>query len=255
MVIEWNKVTWYSKLLAVILFVLVFYIGFNLGEKKKEVISPPTKTEEQKVPPVPVTIKTKDIKEENFSGKVPVISGSGKLSLASQEYINQTVADFKKEADEQVPSMREQFGEESPTAQYEIDINAKYIEGGKTESVVMRVYTYTGGAHGNSSYKVITASAPAGGILSLADVVQTDKRAAFVEFVKKELKIWKSDEAGLFPEAVDALNFGSFADWAFDKNNLILFFDQYEIGAGVLGPVDFPIKIERINDFLNFTVL
>ena len=30
MALEWNKVTWYSKLLAVILFVLTFYIGFNL---------------------------------------------------------------------------------------------------------------------------------------------------------------------------------------------------------------------------------
>lgn len=29
--IEWNKVTWYSKLLAVILFVAVFFLGFYLG--------------------------------------------------------------------------------------------------------------------------------------------------------------------------------------------------------------------------------
>jgi hypothetical protein len=33
MKIEWNKVTWYSKLLAVILFVLTFYIGFGLGKE------------------------------------------------------------------------------------------------------------------------------------------------------------------------------------------------------------------------------
>lgn len=31
MAIEWNKVTWYSKLIAVIVFVLTFYIGFSLG--------------------------------------------------------------------------------------------------------------------------------------------------------------------------------------------------------------------------------
>jgi len=42
--IEWNKVTWYSKLLAVVLFVLTFYIGFNLGKESAEVnsISVPT---------------------------------------------------------------------------------------------------------------------------------------------------------------------------------------------------------------------
>jgi hypothetical protein len=37
MTIELNKVTWYSKVLAVILFVLIFYTGFFLGEKKTEV--------------------------------------------------------------------------------------------------------------------------------------------------------------------------------------------------------------------------
>jgi hypothetical protein len=36
MTIEWNKVTWYSKLAAVILFVGVFWRGFWLGTMKAE---------------------------------------------------------------------------------------------------------------------------------------------------------------------------------------------------------------------------
>jgi membrane-bound inhibitor of C-type lysozyme len=39
MKIEWNKVTWYSKLLAVILFVLVFWGGFSLGKEAGEINS------------------------------------------------------------------------------------------------------------------------------------------------------------------------------------------------------------------------
>lgn len=31
MTIQWNKVTWYSKLVAVILFLLVFLVAFKLG--------------------------------------------------------------------------------------------------------------------------------------------------------------------------------------------------------------------------------
>jgi hypothetical protein len=31
MKIEWNRVTWYSKLLAVLLFVATFALGFTLG--------------------------------------------------------------------------------------------------------------------------------------------------------------------------------------------------------------------------------
>ena len=31
MAIKWNKVTWYSKLLALLVFVATFVIAFNLG--------------------------------------------------------------------------------------------------------------------------------------------------------------------------------------------------------------------------------
>ena len=37
MKIEWNKVTWYSKLLAIIIFVATFYVGFVLGNLKEKV--------------------------------------------------------------------------------------------------------------------------------------------------------------------------------------------------------------------------
>ncbi len=36
--IEWNKVTWYSKLAAVIIFVATFWLGFYLGTMKAEKI-------------------------------------------------------------------------------------------------------------------------------------------------------------------------------------------------------------------------
>ena len=38
MAIEWNKVTWYSKITAVILFVGVFYLGYWLGTQKAQKI-------------------------------------------------------------------------------------------------------------------------------------------------------------------------------------------------------------------------
>jgi len=33
MSIQWNKVTWYSKLIAVVIFVAVFFLGFYLGQQ------------------------------------------------------------------------------------------------------------------------------------------------------------------------------------------------------------------------------
>ena len=37
MKIEWNKVTWYSKLIAVIVFVATFFVGFYLGKETTKI--------------------------------------------------------------------------------------------------------------------------------------------------------------------------------------------------------------------------
>jgi hypothetical protein len=49
---------------------------------------------------------------------------------------------------------------------------------------------------------------------------------------------------------VDNLKFESFSNWSMDEENLTLYFSQYEIGPGVLGPVAFPIPLTKIKDFL-----
>jgi len=35
--VKWNEVTWYSKLLAVVVFALTFYVGFILGVQKEKI--------------------------------------------------------------------------------------------------------------------------------------------------------------------------------------------------------------------------
>jgi hypothetical protein len=47
MKIEWNKVTWYSKIAAVMLFILVFYIGFDLGQYSLPIIPIAISTQQQ----------------------------------------------------------------------------------------------------------------------------------------------------------------------------------------------------------------
>lgn len=253
MPIEWNKVTWYSKLIAVILFVIVFYVGFNLGEKKKEIYTADPVSEKVIKELAPISITTENIKEENFTGKIPKISGESIVAVKARAYVAQTVALFKKQADVDVPLMRTDFGEESPTAQYEIDIDAKHIKSIKTESIILLVYTYTGGAHGNSLYKVFTSSIATNKILSLADVIKKDKQTNFTELVKKKLNAWRpdgSDGVAVFSEEVNALKFSSFENWSFNDSKLLLYFAQYEIGPGVLGEIVFPLFPAEIEDFL-----
>ena len=203
---------------------------------------------------VPISITSKKIKEENFSATFSVISGTSKLAVSMQEFVNKNISDFKKQADADVPSMRAQFGSDNGTANYEIFIDSKYIKGEKTESIKTEVYTYTGGAHGSTLYKVMTANLSDGKILSLSDIIKKEKQKDFVEFVKGELKKKYTDEAtgsyGLFDDSLKALNFDSFNNWSLDGQNLIIYFDQYAIGPGALGATEFAIPFTGIKDLL-----
>lgn len=201
-----------------------------------------------------ITITQEVISEDNFSGTRSIIAGSGILADSARNYINQTYTEFKKLADEDVPTRRLEFGEDAPPSTYTIDIKATYTKSLKTESIIIDEYIYTGGANGSSSYKVFTASNASGKILSLEDVIQADKQIAFTVFVKNQLLAWRPDSTSsqvVFKEEIEKLTFASFANWSFDNNNLIIYFDKYAIGPGALGAVAFPIKLSKLQNFLS----
>ena len=199
-----------------------------------------------------ISITTKTIQETNFSGSMPVISGTSLLATKMREYVATQVAEFRKEANTGVPSMRQKFGADSPLATYTIDINSQYIKSEKTESIVSDVYSYTGGAHGGTIYKVMTTSLISGKILSLSNIIKQQEQNAFTEFVKKQLDNWQQDgnASPVFPDMVQALKFDSFSNWSLDDNNLTIYFDQYSIGPGALGAVAFPLPLSQIKNFL-----
>lgn len=230
---------WVPKLVEIIL------------SSEKSVQTPPTETETNSSR---VSITNTEINEINFTGKKAVITGNGLLVTESNKYIESTIAEFKQRADVEVPDMRKQFGADNPTADYTIDITAKEITNPKMRSMVMSIYTYTGGAHGSSYYKVFNVSKDESKLLALVDVITSDKQLTFAELVKKELHEWLPEGSPvIFPEEVDSLTFNSFQNWALDENNIIIYFDQYEIGPGVLGAVAFPISLEKIQDMLNMS--
>lgn len=244
-----NKTSIYIVILVILIGVGLFF-KYN---KDNSVLDYDNTTDKTVLSGNNISIESKDIKEENFSGKVSVIKGDGELAIEAQSYIDQSVGEFKKQADTDVPAMRAEFGEDSPSSNYEIIIDAKYTKGEKTESIVILEYVYTGGAHGNSAYKVISASSLSGKILSLGDVIKKEKQNTFVDLVKKGLIDWRPYETTdtvVFVEDVEGLKFDSFKNWSLDDKNLTLYFSQYEIGPGVLGPVAFPISIDKIKDFL-----
>ena len=204
-------------------------------------------------PVISISITTKKIKEENFTGTVPVIAGTSTLAVNMKKYLEATVAEFRTQANADVPPMRAKFGADNPTANYEIEIDSKYIKSEKTESIVTNVYTYTGGAHGGTVYHVLSADRASGKILSLSNIIKQAEQNAFTEFVKKRLDAWipeGSDAPVVFPDDVASLKFADFSNWSLDDKNLTIYFDQYMVGPGVLGAVVFPLSLSQIRNFL-----
>ena len=203
---------------------------------------------------VPILITDKKINEENFSGETSIISGTNLLAVKMQKYINTTISDFRNQANKEVPDIKKNFAENTASSAYEIDINSKYIKGTKTESIVTSVYSFTGGAHGSTIYKVITVSLSDGKILPLAKIIKKEKQNDFTLFVKRKLSEWipeGSDALVAFAENISDLKFASFSNWALDGENLIIYFNQYAIGPGALGATEFLIPLKDIKDLIN----
>ena len=237
--------------LGSVIFLAVVIGGAYYIQSRKDTV--PTEPQaEVSGPSVPFTISEEDLEEENFSGTVARIGGDSPIALASRSYIDGILSEFKKSADTDVPAMRKEFGPDSPSANYSMDVTASRVESADTESAVIGIYTYTGGAHGSSSYKVFTASKSNGELLALSDIVKADQKEEFTSYVKNKLNKWGPGGEGsvVFPEEVEDLEFGSFVNWALDGKSLILYFSQYEIGPGVLGAVAFPLSLEELKDYL-----
>lgn len=203
---------------------------------------------------LPISIISQKIDEENFNGTTSIISGTSLLAVKMREYINTTISDFRTKSNAEVPDIRKNFGADSPSSTYEIDINSKYIKDSKTESIVTSVYSFTGGAHGSTIYKVMTASLSNGKVLSLSDIIKKEKQNNFTLLVKKKLSKWipeGSETSPLFADNISSLKFNSFSNWAINGGNLIIYFDQYAIGPGALGAVEFPLPLKDVESLLN----
>ena len=179
--------------------------------------------------------------------------GDSLLAKTAEKYIEDSFLSFKERADADVPVLREQFGIDAPPSNYEYVINASEIKGNKTHSIVIEEYAYTGGANGMNTYKVFTATNNDQNILSIYDLIKADQQEAFTAFVKKKLIDFRpmgATEPVVFNEEVAKLKMDAFANFALDNQNLILFFQKYEVGPGALGAISLPIPLEELKNYL-----
>ena len=239
-----------KKNLPIILILFLVVVGaFFIF--KKHAVAPveqvPTQSQE-------IAITTVSVAEQNYSGSYPKITGGGAIAVAARVYVANEIASFKKDADNEVPDIRKEFGSDSPSAQYTIDIQGTYQKGSVYDSIILSEYTFTGGAHGNSVSKVFTASKD-GAIVSLKDVISKTQQAAFVSYVKKKLLAYDSEDMQdgqpvVFTDEVEKLTLGSFENWSMDAKNLTIYFDRYAVAPGVVGDIDLQLPRKDVAKFL-----
>ena len=200
-----------------------------------------------------ISITKESIKEANFTGTRVIVKGTSKIAPIVQNYIDQTIEDFRKTANTDVPEMRQKFGADSSLSKYTIDFEGKYIKSRTTESVIINQYVYTGGANGLTIYKVFTISSSDGSLLPLSYMIKPSEQDVFTAYVKKSLINWRpegSTTTVVFPDDVNSLTFASFTDWSLDDKFLTLYFDQDSIAPGAVGAVAYPLPLTSIKKFL-----
>jgi len=240
-----------------IIVLAVLAVGFFVLGREPELENTPVLPGSSELEKEVISVKNVEIKEDNFTGKMPIISGRSELAKEAQAYVEGLVYDFKIRANKEVPEMIAEFGPDTAAANYSLEIEASQLTSVETESIVLSAYMYTGGANGNSFYKVITSSKQSGKILLLTDVIKNGQEQNFVNLVKNKLLTWSPEggrEPVVFEESVNSLVFSNFTNWSLDDKNFNIYFAKYDVGPGALGAVVLPIPRAEMKSILNTAI-
>lgn len=227
------------KPLLIVLGVALIVLGATLGIAKIDMFRP-------------ATISASEIQSEYFSGQEIRVHGTSIAAKIADGYSLERFESFAERAAKDIPELREMFGEDAPTASYELHLNASVISSTNTESIVISEYEYTGGANGMSIYTTFTSPKKGSSLLTLEDIIAPEQTEAFIEAVRNHLRMWADQTEGamLFTEDVDALTLDSLQNWSLSEDTLTIYFSKYAVGPGALGAIELPIPLTELTPFL-----
>lgn len=139
---------------------------------------------------------------------------------------------------------------------YAIGIEYETKESGRTITYIFQIYTDTGGAHPNTTYRTLTFDRKTGRPLTTADIfvpstpfldtLSTLARAKLPAIIAAREEVSVSEvqmdfiEDGTKPEPPSFMNF------YFEPGTLTLIFPPYQVGPYVLGRVDLTIPTSEV---------
>jgi Deacetylase PdaC/Protein of unknown function (DUF3298) len=179
------------------------------------------------------------VKDQTFSMDDTVqTSKTGSVEALAKGFLKE-FEDFTKE-NEDMPSMGWEYDGSGDT----LLISPKVI------SIYYQVYSFTGGAHGNSNITYLNFNAQTGDLLKLTDIVSDTtalKKIAELKFEKTQKQFAKDndfeyDRTSYFWEKPFYLP----ANIAVTKTGLLFMYNPYEAAAYALGPISFDLTWEEL---------
>lgn len=126
-----------------------------------------------------------------------------------------------------------------PWRPYVLSIGYDTYTTGEYRFYVLNEYYYTGGANGTQLIKAF-AYRTNGTIVSLADIVPASTRDALVDAVKQKVYDMQGIQSGsdsVFAPDIAALTFDSFTRFYLTDTDIVILFNEYDVGPGALGAV------------------
>ena len=179
----------------------------------------------------------------NIEMLVPYVEGmndKGAESALNKRFFDSSKSFLAGDKENKSPLMNDKF---TFRAFYEVPFNdLGYL------SVVQSFYSFTGGAHGNTTYNTLTYNTETGMDIGLKDVFKegTDYRALLTTLVKEELATRGEKAEGFTFEQVDDTTL-----FYLTPSGLVLLFPPYKIAPYVAGDIRVHIPWWKLYEQLN----
>ncbi len=200
----------------------------------------------------PITIKTKEVKYKTdyFKSnlKIPVITGLNYKSL--QDNINKKFDTQANVLKDDIETLSKRYYDESKkegftinpyivSTDYEIKLNNEYML-----SILMGFYEYTGGAHGNYYYNSTTVNLSKNTEVTLSSLFKEnfDYNDIIIKKIHKDIDL---DPESYFKNAKSLIsNISNDTKFYLEKDNLVVYYDLYEIAPYSTGIPEFKIPLK-----------
>lgn len=120
-------------------------------------------------------------------------------------------------------------------------------------SLVFTSYQITGGANGQTIIKPFNIDTAENKILTLSDIMNSDKAAVdhIISIVKEKLKKQEAASYIFDEELLRVLKNPSEWKWSINNETFTLYFNEYEIAAGAAGTIQVDIPLTSLRSYLN----